>query len=151
MTRQEEMPGSKLGSGMTTLNWASFFRPALEAPIHVGHVGVANLLQGIRSQRGAPPGHAVHDDATFGVKLRSMQAAGRICPEFEHAPRCVYRTGDVAVLGPFLALAQIDQERALAQLGSNLSRGKALDAGARIGNQLGSCFRFLIFAHGFLH
>ena len=54
------------------------------------------------------------------------------------------------MLSPFLGLAEIDEECASFHLSSNLFRCKALDAGARIGNQFGNCFRLLVLAHGFL-
>ena len=53
------------------------------------------------------------------------------------------------MLSPFLGLAEIDEECASFHLSSNLFRCKALDAGARIGDQFGNCFRLLDLARGF--
>lgn len=50
---------------MPTLNRMSFFRPALEAAIHMRHIAVSHLPQSIRSERGTSSGHAVHDDVMW--------------------------------------------------------------------------------------
>src|SRR5581483_12157494 len=93
------------------LDWLAGVAPGVEAAFEMGDVGVAHLLEHVgRQRRAATPG-AIEDDAAVGVEFGPVVTAGRVRPEFEHAPRRGHGSRNDAEPRPLVRLADVDEER----------------------------------------
>src|SRR6202008_43289 len=110
--------------------------PGLEAAVEGGDVGGPERGAGDRGERGAAAPGAVQDGALGRVELGAVVRAVGVRVELEHAPGCVHRALDHAVLLQLGGLAQVDDDRAVGGFAGDLVRGEVLDLGLRSGDEL---------------